>query len=66
MSVAGAVWCIHCGAPPDVAISIERNGVIAHYGACFAHIEQVAARVRSDHCELPAPEPADVIEVSSR
>lgn len=45
----GAVWCVACGGQPDVAITIERRGVLAHYGACFTHIEAVAERVRYDH-----------------
>lgn len=47
--VAAAVWCVACGGPPEVAISIERNGVLAHYGACLEHVEAVARRVRAEH-----------------
>lgn len=48
MPVAAAVWCVACGAVPDVAITIERNGVLAHYGACWDHVAQVASRARGD------------------
>ena len=43
-----AMWCIECGAMPDTVITVERTGVLGHYGACFAHIEAVARRVRAD------------------
>ena len=48
MAVAGAVWCVVCGAMPDVALTIERRGVLAHYGACWAHVLPVAIRARAD------------------
>ena len=48
MSVSNAVWCIACGATPDVAITVERSGVLAHYGACWDHVATVALRARDD------------------
>lgn len=48
MSLQAAAWCIACGALPEVVVTVERNGVLAHYGACAAHIEAVAMRVRTD------------------
>ena len=48
MAVPEAVWCVMCGAVPDVALTIERNGVLAHYGACWAHVGAVAVRARRE------------------
>lgn len=48
MSLQAAAWCVTCGATPEVVVTVERNGVLAHYGACVAHIELVATRVRTD------------------
>jgi hypothetical protein len=48
MTVSAAVWCLACGAPPDVALTIERHHVLAHYGACWAHVVTVAQRARDD------------------
>jgi hypothetical protein len=31
-----------------VALTIERNGVMAHYGACWDHVGVVAARARRE------------------
>lgn len=54
MPVPEAVWCLVCGAVPDVAVTIERNGVLAHYGACWEHVGEVTARARR---ETAAPTP---------
>lgn len=48
MTISAAVWCLACGAPPDCAITIERNGVMAHYGACWDHVVTVAHRARDE------------------
>ena len=48
MAVPAAVWCVMCGAMPDVALTIERDGVMAHYGACWDHVTAVAARARRE------------------
>lgn len=48
MAVPEAVWCVVCGAVPDVALTIERNEVLAHYGACWAHVGEVTARARRE------------------
>lgn len=47
-ATAIAMWCIHCGALPEVTLSVERNSVLAHYGACMAHVHQVADRMLAD------------------
>jgi hypothetical protein len=44
MSVAASVWCVACGGPPELTITFERHGVLAHYGACRHHATLVAAR----------------------
>lgn len=49
--------CIACGHPSEVSISMERNGVIAHYGSCYAQIERVARRVRGDAGQTLAHRP---------
>lgn len=48
MSLAAAVWCVACGAPPTVTVTLERNGTLAHYGSCWDHVATVAARARAD------------------
>lgn len=48
MTVAGAVWCVVCGEPPTVTVTLERHGTLAHYGSCWDHVAQVAARARAD------------------
>lgn len=48
MSLEAAAWCLTCGALPEVVVTVERGGVLAHYGACAAHIEAVATQVRAD------------------
>jgi hypothetical protein len=48
MGVDAAQWCICCGGPPECAITVERNGVFAHYGACFEHVHEVADRMLVD------------------
>jgi hypothetical protein len=46
------VWCIQCGATPTVAVTVERRGVLMHYGSCWAHVAQVAERARRDTAEI--------------
>ena len=53
MAVPEAVWCVMCGAVPDVALTIERGGVLAHYGACWDHVSAVAARARRETAAPP-------------
>ena len=48
MGIASAAWCIACGQAPLVAISYERDGVMAHYGACRVHVLVVAERAMHD------------------
>ena len=43
-----AAWCIKCGALPELAITVERRGVLAHYGSCWQHVTDVADRARYD------------------
>ena len=68
MSVTAAQWCICCGAAPECVITVERNGVLAHYGSCFAHLHPVATRMLSDLRAVgPLPRKADdVIDVGER
>ena len=55
MGLASAAWCIGCGALPEVVITLERRGVMMHYGACFDHVLQVAERARRDVERIDAP-----------
>ena len=48
MTIPAAVWCVTCGAVPDVAVTVERRGVLVHYGACWSHVTSVAERARLD------------------
>jgi hypothetical protein len=48
MTIDAAVWCIACGKRPDVALTIDYGGTLAHYGACWDHVATVALRARSD------------------
>lgn len=41
-------WCMACRGPSDVTISWPRRGTIAHYAACWDHVDVVVARARSD------------------
>ena len=43
-----AAWCIKCGALPDLVLTVERNRVLAHYGSCWQHVDEVADRARAD------------------
>lgn len=63
MTVAGAVWCLTCGGPPEVAFTVERNGVLGHYGACFTHLEAVAGRVRREHAQPRLGQPDAVVNL---
>lgn len=38
-----------CDTPPVAVVTIERNGVLGHYGTCAEHIAYVAGRVNDDH-----------------
>lgn len=38
-----------CSATHDVVITIERDGFLAHYPACGAHIEAVAGLLRAQN-----------------
>lgn len=58
MSLAAAAWCVACGAPPDVALTIERRGTLAHYGACWDHAAGIIARARADAARLDAEDRA--------
>jgi hypothetical protein len=43
------IGCIICGSHAVVAsISVERNGILAHYPTCWAHIELATRRVTTD------------------
>jgi len=44
--MAAAAWCCVCGGPPTCAVTVEVQGTLAHYGACWQHVAQVAARAR--------------------
>jgi hypothetical protein len=48
MTVDAAVWCIACGARPDVALTLDYGGTLAHYGACWDHVATVARRAQAD------------------
>lgn len=48
MTVDAAVWCIACGKRPDVALTLDYGGVLAHYGACWDHVATVARRAQAD------------------
>lgn len=51
-----AVGCIICGASTVVAsITVERNGILAHYPTCAAHIDMAVRRVAADIPELADP-----------
>jgi hypothetical protein len=54
VSLVAAAWCIECGCPPDVALTIERRGVLAHYGACWDHVSIVCSRARTDVEQIDA------------
>lgn len=62
MTVPAAVWCIACGATPDVAITLERRGVLAHYGSCWDHVAIVAVRARRDASRIDAEDQARALE----
>lgn len=54
MGVAHAVWCVDCGRSPEAVITVERRGVMMHYGTCWQHLSAVAARAQSDAGHLDA------------
>jgi len=61
------VWCVQCGAAPQLSISFERNGVLGHYGSCFGCAHKVVDRVLSDARSAPARRPpTNVIDAEHR
>lgn len=46
--VAAAVWCVTCGRAPDCVLTLERDGVLMHYGSCWSCVPRVADRARYD------------------
>jgi hypothetical protein len=52
MSLGAAAWCIVCGAAPTVAVTVERRGVLMHYGSCWAHLAAAAARAQADTARI--------------
>jgi len=52
MSLEAAAWCIVCGAAPTVAVTVERRGALMHYGSCWAHVAEVAARAQGDTARI--------------
>jgi hypothetical protein len=43
------IGCIVCGSSAVIAsISVERNGILAHYPTCWAHIDMATRRVAAD------------------
>ena len=53
MAVPEAVWCVVCGAVPDVAVTVDLGTTLAHYGACWDHVGNVAARARRETARPP-------------
>ena len=64
MGIASAAWCLSCGELPLVAISYERKGIMAHYGACRAHVLVVAERALHDLDRIDVQKVAGYIDVS--
>ena len=60
MGIASAAWCVACGELPVVAISYERKGIMAHYGACALHIHDVADRVLHDLDRIDTEQRSDI------
>jgi hypothetical protein len=44
VTVAASVWCVICGGPPELTVTIEVAGVLAHYGACRMDAFEVTER----------------------
>ena len=64
MGIASAAWCLSCGKSPVVAISYERKGIMAHYGACAVHVLEVAERALHDLDRIDTQKVAGYIDVS--
>ena len=56
MSVEASAWCIigNCPQPPEIVLTYERHGIMAHYGACREHVHHVADRVLYDLARIDA------------
>lgn len=54
MTIDAAAWCVACGQMPDLAITIERRGVMMHYGSCWSHVIEVAMRAHGDALRIDA------------
>lgn len=48
--------CMACRGPSDVTISVPAGNRIAHYAACWDHLESVTNRMRDDY-RKPRPVP---------
>jgi hypothetical protein len=48
MGVDASGWCVACGRKPQLVVSFERRGIMSYYGACIAHVHQVADEAVND------------------
>lgn len=62
-------WCMHCHGPSDLTISFAGERAIAHYAACWDHLEEVCAWARHYHSQprsAALPPVNDAIDVTSQ
>jgi hypothetical protein len=62
MTLDAAVWCIACGKRPDVALTLDYGGTLAHYGACWDHVATVARRAQADLQGTPVVAPRGPVQ----